>query len=687
MAVNENIYGNRADWTTPGSAQDWSGDNIFLDQFYPKIKTGCPQGQTDGRLSNLLAANTISRDTTIDSSPAWVYTSINPQPIGYEWAAASSFTFDNLYKEGKWVGDTYHNDLTPVMFQVYRYTGDTSIGTLTGIDGWFAPSSNPDLVRSVKQNQAKMRFSPGPPDTEVDLEDAIICANDTERFALTQEQVDPMYQTVYVQDTTNMYYVKDRTKLNVSAGYQFMWSLNDYLGNNSSPITSFCPKNFILEINITYGTVVDGTEVSSPQSTRRIRARPDGLFSSETIPLADFTPELIQQRLDDIATYLHNYEDTHGSEFPWSVYLVVFGMHCKVYNRSQRDSFTYTRSGSGANTPIFNVLFNGGIRLSTMAQYESPIVRYTYNQNSSGSLTYSNLPLLGDISGGTGSNINIGANYSRGSYWENHTDFTWWASNASYIPVLLGVNLQQCWYERVGDSIYGYGYRVVPNVFTISTAGDVSVIKEYAHERAAQYGLFFCDKYSALSASDTPRVWVDPDMMCGTFVEQDGIRITTGNFTSGLNNMNQPQFRMVDSEGNTWNPDTTFYTDNDYPQMTSWDMIEFDEAPLPVNDVMTAQGNYPEYPYWQLVDMPSFPTPYSVFVAYGAYPHIPTWDEILIGAFAGVRNLGQVTIPQSVTSIGYTAFAKTAITSVTISQECEFYDESFPAGCEVKFYP
>lgn len=690
MAVNENVYGLRENWTTPNSPQNWSETDSyridFFNEYYPKIKTGCPQGQTDGKLIDLLNAGTITRDTVIDSSPAWVYTYLEePHAIGYMWAPASEFTFDNLYEEGTWVGDETHNNLTPIMFQVFRHTDNTTNSYLKGMDGWYAPATNPDLVEGVKRNQAKERFSPGVTVSEEEMADAIICADDTERFALTSAQVDPMYQEVYVQSTTNMYYVKDRDKLNSEAGYQFMYSINDFVGNNSSPVVNFCPKNFILETNITYGTVVVTGNSTSPQAVKRIVPRPDGLFSSETLPLADFTEELIQQRLDDIETFIDTYPETHGgADYPHDIYLAVFGMHCKVYNRDHGDTFTHNQSGDNVNTPIFNVLFNGGLRLDTMSEDEPPLVRYVYNQPYSGRWTYCNFPLLGDIGGGTSYDINILANYSRISYWEDHPDFTWWSSHISYIPFLLGVNLRQSFYERVGDSWSGYGYRVVPVVMYIYTAGDVSVIKEKAHEVTAQYGLFFCDKYDDIATKDTPRMWTDPDMMCGTFTEQDGIRITRGNFTSGLDNMEQPQFFMVNSEGDTWDPDVTFRTNNDYPQMTSWDLMEFDEPPLPVNDVPTTANNeYPMFPYWNITPIPVEPYPYPVFVTDNNYPDMYGWGLELIGAFAGLRNLNRTKIPLTTKSIGYNAYAGTSVKEVRIAEDCDYFDESFPPGCNI----
>ena len=679
MAVNENVYGRREDWIDVGSPQNWSGDNTFLNDFYPKFKTGCPQGQTDGRLSNLLDAGTITRDTTIDSSPAWVYTSLKPQPIGFQWAAASEVTYNNVYEEGTWIGDTYHYNLTPIMFQVYRYTGRNDNSTFTGFDGWYAPET--ELAKKVKNIQATERFSPNVFVSAEEMEDAVIVADDTERFALTAEEAG-LGQTVFVQSTSIMYCVIDETKLSSDNGYQYMWNSKDFTGSNSSPIVSFCPKNFVLSLYITYGTVVENGG-SLPQEYRRIVTRPNDLFTSETIPLANFTEELIQQRLDDIESFLANYRESQGTEYPHHIYLVVFGMHCKVYSRDSGDTFIYQYSGDSSNTPIFNALYNGGVRLTSMQTYEAPIIRYVYNQNYAGRWTYSILPLLGDIGGGQSSSINIAPNYSRTSYWNNY-EYTWWRSNGSELPVVLGVDFNNSFYQRLGDIWEGYAYRFVPVVATINTADDVQSIVELGHSTAAQYGLFFCDDYSNLSTKDTPKMWLDPDMMCGTYTENGGIRITLGDYTRGHDNISQPQFFMVDSEGNMWDSAKTFHTNNNYPQMTSWNLLEFDTPPLPVNDIATtANGNYPMLPYWNIVPIPQKPYPYPVFVTEDNYPDMPEWDLPLIGACASAKELQIVSIANSVKSIGYNSFRKTQLTKATLADDCTYYSVSFPDGCRV----
>ena len=60
--------------------------------------------------------------------------------------------------------------------------------------------------------------------------------------------------------------------------------------------------------------------------------------------------------------------------------------------------------------------------------------------------------------------------------------------------------------------------------------------------------------------------------------------------------------------------------------------------------------------------------------------------DVKIGAFMNARDLANVYIPRSCTSIGRWAFTNTALKKVRIPEECEYYETSFPPGCEVEFY-
>lgn len=59
---------------------------------------------------------------------------------------------------------------------------------------------------------------------------------------------------------------------------------------------------------------------------------------------------------------------------------------------------------------------------------------------------------------------------------------------------------------------------------------------------------------------------------------------------------------------------------------------------------------------------------------------------VLRGAFANCVSLNTAHIPHSCEEIGEYAFRNTALTSVTISEECTYSATSFPDDCTVEFY-
>ena len=60
--------------------------------------------------------------------------------------------------------------------------------------------------------------------------------------------------------------------------------------------------------------------------------------------------------------------------------------------------------------------------------------------------------------------------------------------------------------------------------------------------------------------------------------------------------------------------------------------------------------------------------------------------SLISGAFANSINLKKIVIPQSVKFIGENAFRNTALSSVKISSDCVYSQESFPNGCKIEFY-
>ena len=60
--------------------------------------------------------------------------------------------------------------------------------------------------------------------------------------------------------------------------------------------------------------------------------------------------------------------------------------------------------------------------------------------------------------------------------------------------------------------------------------------------------------------------------------------------------------------------------------------------------------------------------------------------SLISGAFANSINLKKIVIPQSVKFIGENAFRNTSLSSVKISSDCVYSQESFPDGCKIEFY-
>ena len=56
------------------------------------------------------------------------------------------------------------------------------------------------------------------------------------------------------------------------------------------------------------------------------------------------------------------------------------------------------------------------------------------------------------------------------------------------------------------------------------------------------------------------------------------------------------------------------------------------------------------------------------------------------GAFCGVNTLVSVKIPRTVQQIGAFSFDGTSLTSVKISQYCNYDSTSFPEECEITYY-
>lgn len=126
---------------------------------------------------------------------------------------------------------------------------------------------------------------------------------------------------------------------------------------------------------------------------------------------------------------------------------------------------------------------------------------------------------------------------------------------------------------------------------------------------------------------------------------------------------------------------------DNYPYLdTIGEQIEIPSYPSPYGVMTLVANEYPSYSFLELLEI-SEPTPYSIMTQrkneYPIYNHLKTIDT---GAFANATNLRYVRIPESVKKIGKAAFRNTALTSVTIARDCEYYPTSFPDGCVVNFY-
>ena len=78
--------------------------------------------------------------------------------------------------------------------------------------------------------------------------------------------------------------------------------------------------------------------------------------------------------------------------------------------------------------------------------------------------------------------------------------------------------------------------------------------------------------------------------------------------------------------------------------------------------------------------------PFWWYVENGKLTHVGLPERVNLGAFADCTNLRRVIIPPSVKYIGEYAFANTALTSVTIARDCEFFPTSFPPRCIINYY-
>lgn len=125
---------------------------------------------------------------------------------------------------------------------------------------------------------------------------------------------------------------------------------------------------------------------------------------------------------------------------------------------------------------------------------------------------------------------------------------------------------------------------------------------------------------------------------------------------------------------------------NGYPSFS--DSVDLENTDFCKNkNQFIANGiNYPIFKTSSLADSVNIVN--TAFYADGKnYPQMKNVRfSLLLGAFANDTSLAKVIIPKSVKFIGENAFRNTALSSVKISSDCVYSQESFPESCNIQFY-
>lgn len=91
-------------------------------------------------------------------------------------------------------------------------------------------------------------------------------------------------------------------------------------------------------------------------------------------------------------------------------------------------------------------------------------------------------------------------------------------------------------------------------------------------------------------------------------------------------------------------------------------------------------GGMPDTLYW------SKPYPFSMWYMNEEMGHLHNSGipvPIIVDAFRNCTNLQRVKISETVKSIGKLSFENTALTEVTLANDCTYYATTFPEGCTV----
>lgn len=109
-------------------------------------------------------------------------------------------------------------------------------------------------------------------------------------------------------------------------------------------------------------------------------------------------------------------------------------------------------------------------------------------------------------------------------------------------------------------------------------------------------------------------------------------------------------------------------------------------TPYPIGLMNQRTGEYPKFTYLHPLQLLSQPYPIGLMQQkLGEYPKFVYLNLIKCGSFIGC-SVEQIQIPSSVKKIGPYAFYNTNIKQVTISQDCEYSETSFPPDCVVYTY-
>jgi hypothetical protein len=125
---------------------------------------------------------------------------------------------------------------------------------------------------------------------------------------------------------------------------------------------------------------------------------------------------------------------------------------------------------------------------------------------------------------------------------------------------------------------------------------------------------------------------------------------------------------------------------NGYPSFTDSVDLENTDFYKNKNQFIANSINYPKFKTSSLADSVNIVN--TAFYSDGKnYPQMKNVRfSLFLGAFANDTSLAKVVIPKSVKLIGDNAFRNTRLSSVKISSDCVYSQESFPDGCKIGFY-